>query len=321
MRHSASIAGGFIKFIFDPMAIRSPSLITVVITCYNHGRFLSTAIESVLAQNYPYKEIIVVDDGSTDNTKEIAFYYPSVRYVYQSNRGLSAARNKGIAESSGNYLLFLDADDWLLPNALLINYKFLENHPNVAFVSGGFEIVKESLQQVTKIQSSVEEEHFNRLLEFNYISMVATVLFRRWVFDEVRFDSTLRACEDYDLYLKIARKHPVLHHTDLIAAYRFHDTNMSYNTLMMMDATITTIKRQEPYLKSKQEQISLKKGIENWKLHYSKAIYGRYLAAGQNYNQNKKKEMHALWLNNKSLYFRFYLKKTYKCLSKFLSKK
>ena len=155
------------------MAIQSPALITVVISCYNHGRFLPTAIESVLAQNYQYKEIIVVDDGSTDNTKEIALDYPSVRYVYQSNSGLSAARNKGIAESSGNYILFLDADDWLLPDALSINYKFLENHPNVAFVSGGFEIVKESTQQVIKMQSSVERQHFNRLLEFNYISMVA----------------------------------------------------------------------------------------------------------------------------------------------------
>src|SRR5688572_16578785 len=190
------------------MAIKPSSLITVVITCYNHGRFLSTAIESVLAQNYQYKEIIVVDDGSTDNTKEIALKYPSVQYVFQSNQGLSSARNKGIAESSGNYILFLDADDWLLPNALSFNYKFLQNHPNAAFVSGGFEIVKESLQQVTKIQSSVEEEHFNRLLEFNYISMVATVLFRRWVFDEVLFDSTLQACEEYDIYLKIARKYP-----------------------------------------------------------------------------------------------------------------
>ena len=302
------------------MAIQSSSLITVIITCYNHGKFLSTAIESVLAQNHEFKEVILVDDGSTDNTKEIALQYPSVRYVYQSNQGLSAARNKGIAGSSGNYILFLDADDWLLPNALSINYKLLENHPKAAFVSGGFEIVKESMQQIIKMQSSVDEEHFNRLLEFNYISMVATVLFRRWVFEEVLFDSTLQACEDYDVYLKIARKYPVLHHTGLVAAYRFHDTNMSYNTLMMMDATITTIKRQEPFLRSKQEQNSLRKGIENWKLHYSKVIYGRYLSPGQSNGHTRKKEMHALWLNNKSLYFRFYLKKIYKCLSKFLSK-
>jgi glycosyltransferase involved in cell wall biosynthesis len=302
------------------MPIQSSSLITVVITCYNHGRFLPAAIESVLVQNYQYKEIIVIDDGSTDNTKEIALQYPSIRYVYQSNQGLSAARNKGIAESSGNCVVFLDADDWLLPNALSLNYKFLENHPNAAFVSGGFEIVKESMQQITKIQSSVDDEHFNRLLEFNYISMVAAVLFRRWVFEEFLFDSTLQACEDYDIYLKIARKYPVLHHTELVAAYRFHDTNMSYNTLMMMDATITTIKRQEPYLRSKQEQNSLRKGIENWKLHYSKVIYGRHSLPEQKHNQNRKKEMHALWLNNKSLYFRFYLKKIYKCLSKFLSK-
>ncbi len=302
------------------MTIASPGLITVVITCYNHGRFLANAIESVLTQNHEAIEIIVVDDGSTDITKEIALQYPSVRYVYQRNQGLSAARNKGIEYSSGEYILFLDADDWLLPHALSVNYKFLENNPEAAFVSGGFEIIKESAGETIKMQSSVKEDHFKRLLEFNYISMVATVLFRRGMFEEVRFDTTLQACEDYDVYLKIARNHPVLHHTSLIAAYRFHETNMSYNTVMMMKATFTTLKRQEPYLVSEAEKISLKKGIENWKLHYAKVIYGRYSLSGQRFNPNRQKEMNALWLNSKSLYFRFYFKKIYKCLSKFLSR-
>jgi glycosyltransferase involved in cell wall biosynthesis len=90
-------------------------LISIVITCYNHAHFLPEAIESALAQQYGNFEIIVVDDGSTDNTRETAAKYAPVRYVYQPNGGLSSARNTGIMESKGSLLVFLDADDWLMP--------------------------------------------------------------------------------------------------------------------------------------------------------------------------------------------------------------
>ena len=90
------------------------ALVSVVIPCYNQAHFLGEAIESVLAQTYPHLEIVVVDDGSTDNTGEVAARYPGVRYVRQENQGLAAARNTGLRHSSGDYLVFLDADDRLL---------------------------------------------------------------------------------------------------------------------------------------------------------------------------------------------------------------
>src|SRR5215212_9690625 len=95
----------------------SPPLVSVVIPCYNQAHFLSEAIESVLAQTHPNFEIIVVDDGSTDNTSEVAARYPGVRHIRQDNQGLAAARNTGLRESKGTCLVFLDADDRLLPNA------------------------------------------------------------------------------------------------------------------------------------------------------------------------------------------------------------
>ena len=286
----------------------APSLITVVITCFNHGRFLSKAIESVLSQTHPCVEIIVVDDGSTDNTKEVATKYPSVKYIFQANAGVSAARNTGIDHSSGDFILFLDADDWLLPDGLSANYR-LFNDPNIAFVSGAYKAFKAATGKIIDIQAEVNEQHFNRLLEFNYIAMIATVLFRRRVLEQFRFDTSLGACEDYDLYLKIARKYPVLHHTEFIAVYYFHENNMSYDTVKMMNAAVQVIKRQEPYLITEEERKSLKKGVADWKLYYSKVIYGKYLLPEQKNNPNKKKEMYALWINSKSLYFRFFLKK------------
>ncbi len=93
-------------------------MISVIIPCYNQAHFLYEAIESVLAQTHHDFEIIVVDDGSTDSTAEVAAGHPDVRYVRQPNRGVATARNTGLRESEGEYLVFLDADDHLLPAAL-----------------------------------------------------------------------------------------------------------------------------------------------------------------------------------------------------------
>jgi glycosyltransferase involved in cell wall biosynthesis len=93
-------------------------LVSVVIPCYNQAHFLGEAIESVLAQTYRHYEIIVVDDGSPDTTSKVTSSYPAVRYLRQSNAGLSAARNAGMNVSRGQFLVFLDADDRLLEDAL-----------------------------------------------------------------------------------------------------------------------------------------------------------------------------------------------------------
>src|SRR5688572_26287098 len=103
--------------------MKAPARISVVIPCYNHGKYLGRAIQSVLDQHYDDIEIIVVDDGSVDETKSETAKFSNVKYIYQQNQGLSAARNTGIAASTGNYLVFLDADDWLAENAFNINLK------------------------------------------------------------------------------------------------------------------------------------------------------------------------------------------------------
>src|SRR5689334_574125 len=107
-------------------------LISVAIACYNQAHFLSCAIESVRAQSYQNLEIIVVDDGSQDNTAEVAKGYLGVHYIWQTNQGLSAARNTGLRHSRGDYLVFLDADDRLLPGALVAGLEYLSIHPDAA---------------------------------------------------------------------------------------------------------------------------------------------------------------------------------------------
>src|SRR4028118_1383709 len=113
---------------------------SVVIPCYNQARFLGEAIESVLSQTYTDFEVIVVDDGSTDDTAEVASSYAAedarVRLVRQENRGLAGARNRGLAESRGEYVVFLDSDDRLAEEALEVGVRELDAHPECAFVSG-----------------------------------------------------------------------------------------------------------------------------------------------------------------------------------------
>ncbi len=193
-------------------SIRNEELISVIIPSYNHGSYLSRAIESVISQTYKNSEIIVVDDGSSDNTKQVAESFPQVVYVHQHNQGLSAARNTGIDNSKGKYLLFLDADDWLSVDALEKDAAILNAHPEAAFVSGGHVKINDTGKILEEVKEDVRSNHYLHFLQGNYIGMHATVLYARWIFDRFRFDTSLRACEDYDLYLKISREFPVLHH-------------------------------------------------------------------------------------------------------------
>jgi glycosyltransferase involved in cell wall biosynthesis len=116
-------------------------LVSVVIPCYNQAHFLGEAIESVLAQRHPRLEVIVVDDGSPDDTSEVAARYPGVRCVRQENQGLSAARNAGLRHSGGEYVVFLDADDRLLPEAIEAGLRGFEAHPECAFVYGDYRVI------------------------------------------------------------------------------------------------------------------------------------------------------------------------------------
>ena len=253
-------------------------LVSVIIPCYNHGAYLQEAFESVWMQDYPAIEVIVVDDGSTDSTREVAERAEGVKYIYQKNQGLSAARNTGISHSEGEMLLFLDADDWLLPGAIRMNVNCLLQNQKLAFVSGGHDKVYIDEGTVKEEVYEVPSDHYLQLLQGNYIGMHATVLYRRWVFDEFSYDTSLRSCEDYDLYLKVTRKYPVQHHTGKIAAYRLHTTNMSGNIPFMLATALQVLDRQHKKLQNTREVKAFEKGHTIWKSYYCEELYGKLLA-------------------------------------------
>jgi glycosyltransferase involved in cell wall biosynthesis len=178
---------------------------SVIVPTYNYARYLQRALDSILAQERSDYEIVVVDDGSTDDTAEVVRRYQDkatrrIEYVFQNNRGLSAARNHGISLASGEYLLFLDADDELLPGALRQFHSALERTPGLDFVVGGREWV--SVDGKVKCRparplSSSKEDNFRRLLrgKLGKIS-IGCFIVHRPVFDRIRFPEETRIGED-----------------------------------------------------------------------------------------------------------------------------
>ena len=217
-------------------------LVSIVITTYNHGKFIKDAIESALAQTYSNIEVIVVDDGSTDNTKEIVLKYSSVIYHYKENNGLSAARNTGTQLSSGEFLLFLDADDYLYTNGIEMNVQFLLSNENLAFVSGSYKYVDINKNENQFKSVQIVGDHYHRLLITNYIGMHATVLYRKKVIEKYLFNTKLKCAEDYDIYLRITKDYKVVHHTKFIAAYRRLSNSMSSNIPLMLYTTLQVLK-------------------------------------------------------------------------------
>ncbi|MBC6610244.1 glycosyltransferase [Hymenobacter sp. BT507] len=251
-------------------------VVSVIIPCYNQAHFLGKALASVQQQSYPAVEIVLVDDGSTDNTRAVALAYePALRYVYQDNQGLSAARNTGIRHSTGTYLVFLDADDWLYPQALALNVAHLQRHPHAAFVSGAFMCVFTGENIISLVTRTIEADHYLHLLRGNYLGMPAVALYQRWVFDDFLYDTELNICSDYDLCLRVARHHPVLHHTQPVAAYRQHNSNMSGNIIPMLNAVLQTLYQHKPQLRTPAEKRAYQDGIRNWKKYYATGLYNR----------------------------------------------
>lgn len=247
------------------------ALVSVVIPCYNQAHFLPAAIESVIPQTHPHHEVVVVDDGSTDNTREIITRFPAIRYIRQRNAGQAVARNTGIRRSNGDYLVFLDADDRLSPDALQIGLDTLRAHPECAFVSGHYRhigVQGESLP--TPELPCVHDDHYEALLRTNYIGMPATALYRREVFEHVTgFDASVTGCEDYDLNLRIAREFPVHCHDHVIAEYRQHGSSTSRDLPRMLTAAMTVLRRQRRHVTHSDEHLAAyQDGLRFWRDYF-----------------------------------------------------
>ena len=205
-------------------------LISVIIPTYNRGWIIKEAIDSVLAQEYINYELIVVDDGSTDDTHDILnSYQKSFLVLRQNNKGVSSARNRGLAAASGQFIAFLDSDDFWLPQKLSQQVDFFHSNPDALICQ------TEEIWIRNNVRVNPKKRHkkpsgmiFEPSLSLCLVSPSA-VMIKKNLFEEVGlFDETLPACEDYDLWLRVSCRHPVhLIDTPLIIKRGGHDDQLS----------------------------------------------------------------------------------------------
>jgi amino acid adenylation domain-containing protein len=235
-----------------PLAKFNDSSVSVVIPAYNSSEFLPAAIESVLAQTFRDGaiEIIVIDDGSTDDTKAVCDRYPTVKYFYQSNQGYLIARNRGVERSQCPYLIFLDSDDLLLPDAVEIGLNCLQERMEAGFVFGRYVFRAINPDGSYSTQKLFDEPppdaSYATILAAQHNIQCATVILRREVFDAIGgFGAGL---EDLHLWLRIAREFPIYCHDRVVSEYRYHGSNFSSKSAKMLASTLHTLSLEWEYV-------------------------------------------------------------------------
>jgi glycosyltransferase involved in cell wall biosynthesis/ubiquinone/menaquinone biosynthesis C-methylase UbiE len=225
-----------------PAALPASDLVSVVIPTYNYAHFLIATLESVLAQTYGHYEIIIVDDGSTDDTRQrLKPYWDRIRYVYQENQGLSAARNTGIREARGELIALLDSDDLWHPRKLEMEARYLAEHPEVALVASD-DVARGYTDSPRQGWSERPPQEWpaiddDALAEARTVTLdhlvlrshfgACGVLVRKACFAAVGlFDTSLRSCEDRDMWIRIASRYRVARLALPLWWYRLHAGSM-----------------------------------------------------------------------------------------------
>jgi glycosyltransferase involved in cell wall biosynthesis len=208
-------------------------VVSVVIPTYNRANYLLEAIESVRTQTYKDYEIIVIDDGSEDNTRESLqkqFESGTIRYIYQENRGESAARNHGIRLARGRYIAFLDSDDLFMPMKLEKQTSFLDNHPEIGFVHSWHSKFDDAGNHLGIRDTSVFSGwvYPEILLNWSVLIPPTCVMVRTDVLSEIGgFDEDQSLGPDLDMWRRITRRYPIGLIPEVLSKVRVHPGNIS----------------------------------------------------------------------------------------------
>jgi glycosyltransferase involved in cell wall biosynthesis len=210
--------------------------ISVVIPVHDRAQTIGRAIDSVLAQELLPDEIIVVDDGSTDETPEIlSLYHSEIQVVTQENKGVSAARNRGVLASKARWIAFLDSDDEWLPDKLQKQLTCLQQHPGARILQTEERWIRNNMRVNPGKKYEKKSGNIFKYCLKTCIVSPSTVMCERSLLDEMGgFDETLPVCEDYDLWIRIAAKHPIpLLAEALTIKYGGHPDQLSLSTPAM----------------------------------------------------------------------------------------
>ncbi len=232
--------------------------ISVIIPTYNRAHIVCETIDSVLAQTYKNYEIIVVDDGSEDNTKEILKKYgEKIIYIYQKNKGLPAARNTGIKHMKGEYAAFVDSDDLFLPTKLEEQMNVFDQNPEIAVVSTMAELIDDDAHKLAGYKPQAFNScDFKGILESNFVVMSSTIVKKNVLLAVDMFDETLKTCEDWDIWIRILAEYKLYYLEKPLLKYRISADAMSKNLLKIYEGELMMLNKfQKKY--NNPEQIKL----------------------------------------------------------------
>ncbi len=216
------------------------TLVSIIIPTYNSEKYLPDSIKSALRQTYKNIEIIVIDDGSTDKTKEIVssyikLYRSRIFYIYQENAGPGIARNRGIAESQGDYIAFLDADDIWEKEKLSEQMHLFKKNKNCVFIHTDYKYFDEIKERGNTDFAILEKKKFRndiflRLIRSNFIRTSTVVIKKNVLLNMGCFDPVFFIAEDYDLWLRVARKYKNINYIDKpLTGVRCHNNHITKN--------------------------------------------------------------------------------------------
>ena len=191
------------------MPAHSPR-VTVAIATFNRAELVRQAITSILAQHFKDFELVVVDDGSTDHTAQVlaGFCDKRLRLIrHEANRGIPATRNHALALARGEYLAYLDSDDWALPNRLGLQVAFLDAHPQIAAVGGAIQWRERSTLTPKVIREPLESDHIQAMLVLRCCLRNRTLMARTAVLRQYGYDEAMAVAEDYHLLVRLSQAH------------------------------------------------------------------------------------------------------------------
>lgn len=230
--------------------------VSVIIPCYNQAAYLRSAVDSVIAQSCPDWECIIVNDGSSDNTRGVALELAAtdsrIRYVEQSNRGLSGARNRGLDEACGRYVQFLDADDLIDPRKLETQLGMLENIESLAVALCDYRITRsdgvdclDRMPPDLDVERPLQDIALRWELSLSIPVHVALTDARVFYNEGIRFDESLPNHEDWDVWMRvIALNVRVFHTREALVTYRRYGDSMCSNGVLMRRGFIQAIYKQ-----------------------------------------------------------------------------
>lgn len=277
--------------------------VTVIIPTYNYASFIGNAIKSVLAQTCKDWDIIVMDDGSTDNTKAVVEKfvreYPGrIFYHVQKNQGSGAARNNAIRLATGEYIAFLDADDLWLPGKLEHQMKLFQNDPQLTLVYSNAYLVRKGRILGAYIRPDdkcrINEDLFYNLLLRNFIPFASTVV-KRSVFDEhLWFDETLYSAQDFEWLMRVIRRHKAGYVDKCLVRYRMHTANVSNRLDIRHKNNLTIIDRNLSLYPEMAQKLGHRLKVRLAEQHYS---YGYTLFAAQRMREAREQFAEAIFFS------------------------